>query len=96
MVAAIATGTVGAVPIPADEIATKQFLTGLRGYDRAEVDAYLQVVAAEQRRLLARIEELERPAAGGSVDDHGHQLTAALEGAARDLAALRRELAETL
>lgn len=85
------------MPIPADEIATKQFLTALRGYDRADVDAFLQVVAAEQRRLLARIEELEQPASGGSVDDDdgGHQLTAALEAAARDLAALRREFAET-
>ena len=42
-----------------DEIETKEFLVTLRGFDKEEVRSFLQIVAAEHRTALERIEELE-------------------------------------
>lgn len=42
-----------------DEIAERQFLISLRGYDRDEVSAFLDEVAAQVRTLQQRIAELE-------------------------------------
>lgn len=42
-----------------EEIASRQFLVSLRGYDRDEVAAFLQEVADEHAQLLERIEELD-------------------------------------
>lgn len=57
------------MPVPPEEILGKRFLVTMRGYDRAEVDAYLRTLAAEQTRLLGRIQRLEEElsAAGGAA-----------------------------
>ena len=47
------------MPISPEEIAGKEFFRTAGGYDRAEVQAYLSVIAADQRALLQRIESLE-------------------------------------
>jgi DivIVA domain-containing protein len=46
------------MPISPDEITRKEFLPSPDGYDREEVQAFLRIVAADQHRLLDRIEEL--------------------------------------
>ncbi|MFP5309838.1 MAG: DivIVA domain-containing protein [Actinomycetes bacterium] len=43
-----------------DEIAARQFLVSLRGYDREEVAAFLREVADEVATLRGRVRELER------------------------------------
>lgn len=40
------------MPFTPEEIENKQFLIGLRGYDRMEVDSFLRAVAADMRDLL--------------------------------------------
>lgn len=47
------------VPVSPDEIASKTFPATLRGYSRTEVDAYMRLLADEQRRLHGRVAELE-------------------------------------
>jgi DivIVA domain-containing protein len=51
------------VPLRADEIETKEFLTTLRGFDKEEVRAFLQVIAADHRKSTERITELEQTVA---------------------------------
>lgn len=55
------------MPTP-DEIASRQFLIALRGYDRDEVSAFLQEVAEERRQLERRIAELEVRVEGETGD----------------------------
>ena len=50
------------MPISPEEIATKEFLTSFRGYDKLEVEAYLRIIAADYRRLLHRLDKLSAPA----------------------------------
>lgn len=56
--------------ISAAEIETKAFLVSLRGYDRAEVDRWLQDLAEEHRRLVAELEASEHD--GGLLDLREH------------------------
>jgi DivIVA domain-containing protein len=86
------------VPIPPEEIVRKRFLITLRGYDRAEVDAYMRALAAEQARLLERIAELEaapaaanpRPPVPPGDPASDSELAAVLGDAAGRLARRRR------
>jgi DivIVA domain-containing protein len=83
------------MPIPPEEIAGKRFLVTLRGYDRSEVDAFLRAVAAEQNRLLRRIDDLQATldSLGPRIavaEEADQALEAVLEGAAETVGALRR------
>lgn len=80
------------MPFSSDEIATKRFVVALRGYDRAEVDAYLRALANDQARLLQRIQELERDGASGSDTEYGGEPGALLDDVLRRLHSLRRQL----
>lgn len=67
------------MPISPEEISQKQFFNSGDGYDREEVDSFLEVVAADQRALLERIESLS-----GSADRFGEvgpQVAAVLQRA---------------
>jgi DivIVA domain-containing protein len=51
-------------PVNPEQIESAEFFVGMRGYERAEVRAFLAATAAEHRALLERVAELEsRPAA---------------------------------
>lgn len=58
-------------------IANKRFLVRWRGYDTAEVEAFLRAVADDQQRLL---QQLSRALSGTSVQED-ELLAAALRGA---------------
>ena len=72
-----------------EEIETAEFFVGMRGYEPAEVRAFLHAVAAEQRQLLARVAELEaQPSAlptGDPIDLLGEHV-AGIVRAAREAA----------
>jgi DivIVA domain-containing protein len=48
------------VPLSPEEIEQKQFLMALRGYDKEQVDGFLQQLAAEHRQLQEALEEARR------------------------------------
>ncbi|MDQ4145139.1 MAG: DivIVA domain-containing protein [Actinomycetota bacterium] len=67
------------MPITPEEIAGKQFFPSTDGYDKDEVRAFLEVVAADQRALLERIESL---LGKGDASDTGAEVGAVLQKAA--------------
>ena len=82
------------MPFSPEEISSKHFVVTLRGYDRAEVDAYLRALASDQARMLRRISELESspdrredPGASGDGD-----MARLLDDALRAITELRRHL----
>ena len=50
-----------------EDIESKRFLTDLRGYDKAEVDAFLRELAGELRQLLQQLEHAKE----GRVQEPG-------------------------
>lgn len=82
------------MPFSPEEISSKHFVVTLRGYDRAEVDAYLRAVASDQTRLLRRISELESPSgrSEGPVEAGDGDLARLLDDALRAMTELRRRL----
>lgn len=50
---------------PPEDIETRRFVPAFRGYDRDEVDSFLRAVAADYRKLLARVSS--QPASAGLV-----------------------------
>ena len=67
------------MPLTPEDIAGKDFFRAPDGYDRAEVRAYLEMVAADQRALLERLESLSGSA--GAVDEVGSEVAAVLHQA---------------
>jgi DivIVA domain-containing protein len=67
------------MPISPDEITRKEFLPTTDGYDRQEVRAFLEIVAADQKRLLDKIESLTPDA--DDVAEVGSQVAAVLQRA---------------
>ncbi len=61
------------------EITGKQFFASSDGYDKAEVTAFLEVIASDQQALLDRIEELSRSSEG--VDGIGAEVARVLQSA---------------
>ncbi|MGH9279051.1 MAG: DivIVA domain-containing protein, partial [Acidimicrobiales bacterium] len=47
------------MPLSPDDIEHKRFAVGLRGYDKSEVDDFLDDVAAEVRQLTHRVASLQ-------------------------------------
>ncbi|HUQ38583.1 MAG TPA: DivIVA domain-containing protein [Acidimicrobiales bacterium] len=77
--------------IVAEEIAGKQFIVGLRGYDRDEVQAFLRAVAEEVRRLHVELQTARIPSPD-SPEALGTQVAAVMR-AAQDQARELREAA---
>ena len=71
------------MPLTPADIARKEFFRASDGYDRAEVRAYLEMVAADQRALIERLESLPAPTDGAG--EIGSEIAAVLEQA-RELA----------
>lgn len=71
------------MPLIPDDIAHKEFFRAPDGYDRAEVRAYLEMVAADQRDLLERVRSLEGKTDG--MGDVGAEIATVLQQA-RELA----------
>ena len=65
------------MPISPEEIATKEFLTSFRGYDKLEVEAYLRIIAADYRRLLHRLDKVTAPATPAPTVDGAAETEAA-------------------
>jgi DivIVA domain-containing protein len=87
--------------LTSEEIATKEFLTGLRGYDKDEVRSFLQTVAGEFESAGRGAEAAPAPAApaagaaaGGDWSNLGDEIAAVLRTAHDQAATLRGE-AET-
>jgi DivIVA domain-containing protein len=70
-----------------EEIATKEFITSLRGYDTDEVRAFLKVIADDYRRVLHGVVEAEVEAAS----DTGLELKELLDQARADAERLKAE-----
>ena len=71
------------MPLAPEDIAHKEFFSSTDGYDRDEVRAYLEVVAADQRALLDRIEALS--ARADDIGEVGSEVASVLRQA-QDLA----------
>lgn len=71
------------MPLRPDDIVHKEFFRAPDGYDRAEVRAYLEMIAADQRALLERLESLEGK--GDGTVDVGAEIAVVLQQA-RELA----------
>ncbi len=67
------------MPLSPGDIANKDFFSAPDGYDRAEVRAYLQMVAADQRALLERLEAL--PATSEALGEVGSEVAVVLQQA---------------
>lgn len=72
-----------------EEIAGKQFIVGLRGYDRDEVQAFLRAVAEELRRLHLELETARIPAPD-SPEALGTQVAAVMRSAQEQAKELRQ------
>jgi DivIVA domain-containing protein len=72
-----------------EEVMRPEFPRAVMGYDRLEVDYFLEVVAVQQKQLLARLRELEEvppppaPAAAGPATTESVRLARVLDRAAR-------------
>ena len=71
------------MPLAPEDIARKEFFSSSDGYDRNEVRAYLEMVAADQRALLERIESLSARSDG--IGEVGSEVATVLRQA-QDLA----------
>lgn len=71
------------MPLAPEDIARKEFFSSTDGYDRDEVRTYLDVVAADQRALLDRIEALS--ARSDDIGEVGSEVASVLRQA-QDLA----------
>ena len=81
--------------ISPDEIETKAFVVSLRGYDRVEVDRWLQEVADEHRKLMTDLEAASQPPSANPADTFdviGREVAEVLR-AAREAAAAMFERA---
>ncbi|MCA1836688.1 MAG: DivIVA domain-containing protein, partial [Actinobacteria bacterium] len=82
------------MPLLPDEVATKTFAHRLwRGYDRSQVDGFLQRVAADYAGAIDRIATLaeDRTAARARVDELLGRLDAAIESAQQAADKARRD-----
>lgn len=72
-------------PLTPEEVLRPHFPRAVMGYDRTEVDYFLEVVAVQQRRLLDKVAELETAALGPRTgrDNDDKRLTDVLDRAAR-------------
>lgn len=84
------------VAIPPSRIAGKTFTIALRGYDKDEVDAYLESLAEEQRTLTEALREAERKTAA-EADEYsklGDYVGAIARSVTEAAEAIRNEAAE--
>lgn len=84
-----------AMPLSPEEIEKKQFLVALRGYDKDQVDAFLQQVSEEHRSLLYSFDSTQRDGAIAlpevdCLDEVGIQITALLKAARVSAEEIRR------
>ena len=79
--------------ISADEIETKAFVVSLRGYDRGEVDRWLQDLAEEHRRLVVELEAAQREDEPIDLREQGDVFTAVGQEVADVLRAAREAAA---
>jgi DivIVA domain-containing protein len=81
------------VPLTPEEVLQQRFPRAIMGYDRTEVDYFLEVVAVQQRDLLDHVRELESappPTATPGPSPYDAKLTEVLERAARIVGEKRR------
>ncbi len=79
-----------------EEIGEKEFLVGLRGYDKDEVRAFLQQVSAEVRRAAEAAETAAETATPDATDAAPAEGTAPAEPAPTDWANVGEEIAAVL
>ncbi|HRW36879.1 MAG: DivIVA domain-containing protein [Acidimicrobiales bacterium] len=78
--------------LTSEEIASKEFLVGLRGYDKDEVRAFLQSVAAAfDESATTSNGAAEAPASGGGMANLGGQIEAILATANAEADKLRSD-----
>ena len=80
------------------EIQGREFLVGIRGYDRDEVDAFLAQLAEEHGRVLAELEALRAatPEETDPLEELGANVTAVLRSANEAAATITAEAEELL
>ena len=81
------------VPLTPEEVLQQRFPRAIMGYDRTEVDYFLEVVAVQQRDLLDHVGELEsapRRAISTGPGPYDERLAEVLERAARIVGERRR------
>ena len=78
------------VPLAPEEVLHQTFPRALMGYDRSEVDYFLELLALQQKRLLDQVRSAAttRPEPRSAPDDA--RLAAVLEAAARVVGDRRR------
>jgi DivIVA domain-containing protein len=81
------------VPLTPEEVLQQRFPRAIMGYDRTEVDYFLEVVAVQQRDLMDQVRDLEsapRPPTGPGSGPYDAKLAEVLDRAARIVGERRR------
>ncbi len=85
------------MPLSPEEISNRDFLVALRGYDKAEVEAFLRDVASQYADLMAEVVRAREEASTGSVPaadpflDLGDHVASLMRTASEAAAQLRTE-----